>query len=473
MGSELLPVYQFGHLAMHLVTKIGWNATCLTSIDTTHLKLPFTHLNYKVDQSQPQPKIFYNPGSFEGIMAHLLPVYLGMKSVPNVRPDLVVGHMSYGTMLYLRNLYDCPFVGYFELLPPPFWSPEMVLRREYPPPEGVRLFNANYHALTYLHMHMIDAGYTPTNYQLTTIPPEMRYKFRVIHDGIDTEFFKREPVNRPTTFEVTGSFSRPSGDPEKRRTSVTIGPETRVVTYVSRGLESIRGFDIFMKAAGRIAKERSDTIFLIAGDERSNYGHELHYLGGKTFKQHVLSQGDYDPNRFHFLGLIPTTDLIRLYHLSDLHIYLTVPFVLSWSMLQAMASECVIIASKTPPVEEAMNDDVTGLLVDFYDADSLAEKALKVLKDPTEYRRLGAGARAKVMERFALEPCLAQLVEYFQNVYAKAHGGAAPPPAAPAKPEPIALEKSVGAPYGEIRGPEAGSPIQQKNDPSEGDRRRP
>src|SRR5262249_32064567 len=154
------------------------------------------------------------------------------------------------------------------------------------------------------------------------------------------------------------------------------------------------------------------------------YGHELHYLGGKTFKQHVLSQGDYDPNRFHFLGLIPTTDLIRLYHLSDLHIYLTVPFVLSWSMLQAMASECVIIASKTPPVEEAMEEDVTGLLVDFYDADSLAEKALKVLKDPAEYRRLGTGARAKVLERFALEPCLAQLVQYFQEVHDKVYRSA-------------------------------------------------
>src|SRR5207253_203868 len=123
----------------------------------------------------------------QGHLDHALAVYKALRSAPQIRPDLVVGHMSYGTMLYLRNLYDCPFVGYYELLPPPFWGPGMVLRPEFPPPEGVRLFNATYHTLTYLHLHAVDAVYTPTHYQRGTAPAELCPKVRVIFDGVDGE----------------------------------------------------------------------------------------------------------------------------------------------------------------------------------------------------------------------------------------------------------------------------------------------
>src|SRR5262249_19597975 len=108
---------QFGHVAMHLATRLGWQCTVVTAIATTHLQLPFNHINYKVYDG-PQPKIFYNPDNLQGLLDHLAAIYKGMRSVPQIRPDLVVGHMSYGTMLYLRNLYPCPFVGYFEMLPP-------------------------------------------------------------------------------------------------------------------------------------------------------------------------------------------------------------------------------------------------------------------------------------------------------------------------------------------------------------------
>ncbi|MBX7106026.1 MAG: glycosyltransferase, partial [Gemmataceae bacterium] len=345
---------QFGHLANHLATKLGWQCTCLTSIDTTHLELPFTHINYKVKPG-PQPKVFYNPNDFDGMREHLNAVYTGMRSVPQIKPDLVVGHISYGTLLYLRNLYDCPFIGYYEMLPAPFWGDGLILRKEYPPPEGVRLFNALYHALTYLHLHCIDAGYTPTNFQLGTAPKELQYKLKVIHDGIDTDIF------------------HPRAEPRKGRKEfrgISIDEDTRVVTYVSRGLESLRGFDIFMKAAGRIQREYPNVIFLIAGDERTNYGHELHHTGGKSFKQYVLERCDFDLSRFHFLGLIPTHELIQLYHLSDAHYYLTGPFVLSWSMLQAMSSGCLMIGSDTEPVREALTNGVNGLMADFYDADA-------------------------------------------------------------------------------------------------------
>lgn len=388
---------QFGHIANYLTLVRKWRCTFLTSVDTTHLNLPFDHINYKVHDG-PQPKTFYNPDNINTLFDHMAAIYKGMRGLTNFRPDLVVGHMSYGTMLYLRNLYDCPFVGYYELLPPPFWGDGLVLRKEFPPTEPVRLFNATYHALTYLHLHHCDAGYTPTHYQLSTAPRELRYKLRVIFDGVDCQLFQPRPRQHTTQFR-----------------NLSIGPKTRVITYVSRGLESARGFDIFMEVARKIYQREPNVLFLIAGDERSNYGHELHHIGQQTFKQYVLSRGDYDLSKFQFLGMIPTAELAQLYNLSNLHIYLTVPYVLSWSLVQAMASGCPVLGSATAPVQEAIEDGTHGLLAGFYDVDGLADRAVRILNDPELARRLGDNARQRVMERYEMGKCIAELSDYFQG----------------------------------------------------------
>ena len=390
---------QFGHIAQHLKLQKKWDATFVTSIDTRHLNLPFNHINYRLKDNEEQPKVFYNPNSLQELMEHLFAIYRGLRGVKQIQPNLVVGHMSYGTMLYLRNLYSCPFVGYFELLPPPFWGDGLILRKEYPPPEAIRLFNATYHALTYLHLHAVDAAYTPTNFQKSTAPKELQDKIKVIFDGVDTEAFQPRETERPVEFR-----------------GITIPKDTRVLTYVSRGLESARGFDIFMKVAKRVCDQMDNVIVLIAGQERTFYGHELHHIGkDKSFKQYVLENDSYDLSRIHFLGLIPIQDLIKLYNISDLHMYLTVPYVLSWSMIQAMSSGCTIVGSATPPVQEAIDDGVHGLLADFYDVDALTEKALQVLRAPEEHKHLGQAARERVMERYEKTKCIDQLVELFRK----------------------------------------------------------
>jgi glycosyltransferase involved in cell wall biosynthesis len=395
---------QFGQLAAYFTTQLGWPCTFVTSVDTTHLTLPFVHINYKVYPG-PQPKTFTGAPTLQANLDHLLAIYKGLRSAPQIKPDLVVGHMSFGTLLYLRNLYQCPFIGYFELLPAPFWTDGLVLRKEYPPTEELRLFNAVYHALTYLHLHNVDAAYTPTYFQRDTAPAELRSKIRVIFDGVDTELFQPRALARPV--EIQGR---------------TIGPGTKVVTYVSRGLESIRGFDIFMEVATRLAREIDDIVFLVAGEERTCYGHELHHTGGVSFKQHVLARGKYDLAKFHFLGRIPINDLAILYNLSDLHFYLTVPFVLSWSMIQAMSSGCRILGSDTPPVREAIRPGIHGLLADFYDVDGLTTQALRMLHDPEQFRPLGAAARQRVLEHYELRRCANELAGFFEQVASKAKG---------------------------------------------------
>src|SRR5262249_17991985 len=158
--------------------------------------------------------------------------------------------------------------------------------------EGVRLFNATYHTFTYLHLHACDGGYTPTHYQLSTCPAEMRHKLRVIFDGVDCDFFQRRELPRP--FEFRGR---------------TLAPDTPLGTYVSRGLESARGFDLFMRAAKKIYQAIPNVVFLIAGSERTNYGHEQAHIGNRTFKDWVLAQDNYDLSKFHFMGVIPTMEL--------------------------------------------------------------------------------------------------------------------------------------------------------------------
>jgi glycosyltransferase involved in cell wall biosynthesis len=388
---------QFGQAAFYLTTQMGWQCTYVTSIDTTALKLPFNHLNYRVYDG-PQPKIFTNPENLQGLLDHLMAVYRGLRGLPQVQPDLVVGHMSYGTMLYLKNLYKCPFVGFYEMLPPAFWSDDLNYRKEFPVPEGVRLFNATYHALTHLHMNAVDAIYTPTNFQKQTAPVEWQHKFKVMREGVDCTFFQRKEMPRPLEFR-----------------GVRIGPETRVVTYVSPGLESVRGFDIFMKAARIIAKEAPDTLFLIAGDERTVYGHELFHIGQQSFKQWVLGQDQYDLSRFHFLGFIPPDELAKLYSLSDVHIYLTVPHLISTSLIQALASECVVVGSATAPVQEFIENGVNGLLTDFYDHAGLAARTVKALKDRAAVRPLGQEARRRIMVQCEVRKCLTDMAHFFQG----------------------------------------------------------
>jgi glycosyltransferase involved in cell wall biosynthesis len=392
---------QFGTLANQLATEMRWPTTFVTSTDTRHLALPFSRITYAVPPSAWPPGVV-DHGNLHILFEHMQAVYRTLQARPNIKPDVVVGHMFYGTMLYLKNLYRCPFVGYFDWLPPPFWSEGFALRPEFPPPENVRLLHSLCHTFKYLQMHAVDAIYAPTSYQLGTLPHEFRHKARVIFDGMDTNLFRRRPISRPAQFH-----------------GVTIEPNTRVVTFASHGLESIRGFDIFMQVAKRISEQMENVIFLVAGNEATYYGHEQYHLGSRTFKQYVLERDHYDLKRIHFIGWLSIEDLITLFCLSDLHVYLTVPFVLSWSLVEAMAMECAILASATAPVQEVIDHGVHGLLADFYDVDSLSRLALEVLRDRDRFCHLGASARARVLERYDSKRCLTQLVQLFEDVVGK------------------------------------------------------
>ena len=246
------------------------------------------------------------------------------------------------------------------------------------------------------------AGYSPTQWQRSRLPALFHEKVRVIFDGVDTELW------------------RPHEGIPRQLGNRTIPEDMRVVTYVARGFESMRGFDVFMKVAKRLCDRRRDVIFVVVGEDRLCYGGDDQITGEKSFKDWVLKQGDYDLSRFIFPGRIPPPALAQLFSLSDLHVYLTVPFVLSWSLMNALACGTTVLASDTEPVREMIEHEKNGLLADFFDVDGLAATAERVLDAPGEFRHLGQAGREMIRSRYSLPDCLEQMLGLYREVLSMA-----------------------------------------------------
>jgi glycosyltransferase involved in cell wall biosynthesis len=287
-------------------------------------------------------------------------------------------------------------VNYFEYYYHPHGS-DMDYRPEFPPTELDFLRSRARNAMILLDLDACAHGYSPTAWQRDLLPAAWRSKVDVIHDGVDTALWHRQAVPR-----------RIGGE--------TIPDDVRIVTYVARGLEAMRGFDVFVRVANRIAAEMSNVLFVVVGGDRVHYGNDLRHVNAKSFREHVLATEKPDLSRFRFLGLVPGPTLAEIFSVSDLHVYLTVPFVLSWSLLDALACESVVLGANVAPVREVIRDGANGLLRDFSDVDALTEAALGVLRDPAAYRPLGHAGRALVEETYSLAVTYPRLRALFDRV---------------------------------------------------------
>ncbi len=158
-------------------------------------------------------------------------------------------------------------------------------------------------------------------------------------------------------------------------------------------------------------------LFVVVGEDRICYGGDAEFTGSKSFKEWVLARDDYDLSRFVFTGLVSTQTLVNLFAISDLHIYLTVPFVLSWSLMDALACGTTVLASNTPPVREMIRDGHNGLLTDFFDVEALADLASKVLDAPREYKHLGRAGVEMIRDRYSLEVCLPRMLALYEDAF--------------------------------------------------------
>jgi glycosyltransferase involved in cell wall biosynthesis len=388
---------QFGHIAAYLIKQKGYRCTFVSETPPGMVG-GIQKIQYRPSGGANE-KTQYLTRTFENATAHAAGVYEALKTqVTRLRPDLIVGHSGFGSTLFLPELFPAaPMINYFEYFYHPHNS-DMDFRPEWPVLEEDVLRARTRNAMILLDMEYCRAGYSPTEYQASLLPPAYRPKVRVIHDGIDTDFWRR----RPPAERSFGPY--------------TFSPETRIVTYVSRGFESMRGFDIFMRAAKKIYSADPRVVFLIVGSDRVCYGGDLKFIPDKSFKDFILRQDDFDLKRLLFLGSLTPADLVRVLSLSDLHFYLTVPFVLSWSLLDALACGCTVLASDTAPVREFIHHGQTGLLQNFFDVDGFAATALQVLKDPEAYRHLGQAGETLIREQYSLDKLIPRMTQFYEEV---------------------------------------------------------
>ncbi|NDQ55814.1 MAG: glycosyltransferase [Acidipila sp.] len=388
---------QFEHIAKYLVREGGHRCTfvCEARPGTGG---GVTSLRYRVYGTTSR-KSHYYAKPFEEAVRHAAGVYKATKPLRNgLRPDLIIGYSGYGSTLFLPELFPgTPIINYFEFFLHPHHS-VLDFRPEWVPFERNLLRARARNAMILLDLENCTAGYTPTEFQRTQFPQAYGPKIRVIPDGVDTDFWRRQIV------------------PGRRLGRLRFEQDTRIVTYATRGFESARGFDIFLKVAKRIYEAEPNVVFLVAGDEGVYYGHDLQYIREKSFFRHAWNQEKYDLRRFRFLGQVSRKTLARIFSLSDLHIYLTIPCPVSWSLLEALASECTVLGSDTEPTREIIRDNQNGLLSDFFDIDGLARRALQVLKDPAAYRKLGRAARTGIQEKHSLPVTMPRTASFFEEV---------------------------------------------------------
>lgn len=304
-----------------------------------------------------------------------------------VTPDLICGHNGWGEMLFVKDVFpDVPTLSYFEFYYH-MHNVDVGFDPEYPTAHQNPFRLRTRNAVSLLSHDAVDWGHTPTRWQRSVHPPEMRARISVLHEGVDTD------IVTPSD-ETWLTFNRDG---------ITLRKTDEVITYVARNLEPYRGFHIFMRAASEILRRRPNAHIVIVGGDGVSYGTSA--PEGLTFRQLMLRElaGRLDLSRIHFVGQLPYESYLDVLRLSSAHIYLTYPFVLSWSFIEAMACGCAVIGSNTPPVMEVLKDGENGLAVDFFSPTEIADAVDAIFQDPTRMAPMRAAARTTAVRDFDLK----------------------------------------------------------------------
>jgi glycosyltransferase involved in cell wall biosynthesis len=312
-------------------------------------------------------------------------------------PDVVYGHSGWGPTLFVKDIFpQTKLLCYFEWFYRSQGSDiDFDPSEPLTPDDKLRIRIKNTPILT--DLYSCDAGLCPTLWQMQQFPPEYQKKIHVLHDGIDTNYFIPKPGEKLVLPAI----------------QLDLSAAKEIVTYVSRGMEPYRGFPQFMEAVSLLQKRRKKCHVVVVGEDRVAYGRRL--PPGKTFKRLMLEKFDFDLSRLHFTGRLPYSQYLQVLRASSAHVYLTRPFVLSWSMLEAMSAGCLVIASNTPPVTEIIQDGVNGILVDFFSPQEIANRVEEALDNPDKMASIRAKARETIMERYDLAKLLPQHLEWIKD----------------------------------------------------------
>lgn len=301
-------------------------------------------------------------------------------------PDVICVHPGWGEALFLKDVFpESRLLNFLEF----FYHAQGAdtgFDPEFSPGEVDAYRTRIRNSTLLLSLSAMDWGISPTYWQFRQHPEEYHPRMSVIHDGIDTRLVKPD---------AKASFRLP-------RRGLTFRPGDEVVTYVSRNLEPYRGFHTMMRALPELLRARPNAHVVLVGGQGASYGGKS--KSGSYRKQFLEElKGRIDLNRIHFTGRLPYERYINLLQVSACHVYLTYPFVLSWSLLEAMSAGCAIVGSDTPPVSEVIRHGENGLLVDFFSPDALAAAVDRVLSKPQPLAQVRARARQTVVEHYDLE----------------------------------------------------------------------
>lgn len=393
---------QYKHLAPALVAQ-GHEVVALTC----KVKEPQTWQGVRIIpydiKGASTPKIHPWMADFETKILRATSCFQGAAALKSqgFEPDVICAHHGWGESMFLKDVWPKARLGLYcelyHLTSEPFvnFDPEFPSRNPMSDKLRIRMKNLN----NRLHEEIMDAGISPTRFQASTFPAHWQDRLTVAHDGIDTDLVQPNPAAQLKIDET-----------------LTLTRDDEVITFINRNLEPYRGYHIFMRALPDLLKRRKNAHVVMLGGDGTSYGSKPPQ--GKTWKQIYIDEvrGRIPTphwNRVHFLGRVPYGQFLAMMQVSRVHVYLTYPFVLSWSLLEAMSAGAAIVASDTAPVREVMTEDETGRMVDFFDRDALVDRVSDLLDDADARSRLGANARAMVQAQYDLRRiCLPQHLEW-------------------------------------------------------------
>lgn len=398
---------QFRHMAEYLGRTPGHQVVFATKTPREEWVIPgVTKAVFKADKAETGPP--YAPGeTIENGLRHGVGLLRLCKHLKNQGfvPDVMVGHSGWGQTLFLKDVFpDTAFVGYYE------WyyradSAESLFdgqQRNESQLAHLRLRNT-----AILHdLVACDAGVTPTAWQRQQFPPEFHPKLNEIHDGINTQYFipHENGLLPPDRLDIP---------------SIDLTGAGELLTYCSRGMEPYRGFPQFYEALPAILEARPDCHVLIVGEDRVCYSPQLPENG--SYVELMKTKVAVDESRVHFTGPLSYGVYKHVLQASSAHVYLTWPFVLSWSFLESLSCGCLVIGSDTEPVREVLRHEENGLVTDFHSPERIAESVITALAQQRELAHLRSTARQTVLDKYCLSKCLPRHLKLLAQAAGKPH----------------------------------------------------
>ena len=372
---------QFLHLSRYFAHMGGNNVMFLTK-ETNGNRLRGVNVAvYKASREASKEIHHYLRPTEEAVLdgQAVVRAMLSLRDQHHFVPDVIIGHTGWGSTLYCKDIYpDVPLLGYFEWYYNIKGSDVLYFPGEQTDIDAYfRVRTRNAHHL--VNLAACDVRFTPTAWQKAQFP---------------AEDFCRPKAGAKLILPKKGD-----------REALDLSGAKEIVTYVSRGFEPYRGYPQFIEAVSMLTKRRPNLHVVLVGMDRTCYG-TLPPDGKKSWVKYMDERVKYDKKRVHFVGHLSREEYQTVLQASTVHVYLTRPFILSWSMMEAMSFGCALVASKTPPVEEMIEDGKNGLLANFRSPQHIAQRVEELLDDEELRNRLGRAARETILDHYDVKNCV-------------------------------------------------------------------